>query len=121
MKDIFALLIALIHVYIFVLESIVWGKPRTNKSFGVSAEEARINAVMAFNQGFYNLFLAVAIAIGLIFVYLGRHDYGRAMVDYAATSVFGAGAVLFFSARRLRRPAMVQLLPALLYWIFRLI
>lgn len=35
--DVVAGLIALIHVYVFVMESLLWGRERTNRVFGMSA------------------------------------------------------------------------------------
>ena len=56
---IFAALAALLHVVIFYMESINWEGPLARKTFGGTAEEARPHAFYAFNQGFYNLFLAL--------------------------------------------------------------
>ena len=73
---IFAGLAALLHVYIFVMESLTWTTPRTRAVFGTTAEEAQTTKMLAFNQGFYNLFLAVGVgtfAMRLSFVEL----YGR--------------------------------------------
>ena len=62
-----ALAAALIHVYIFVLESILWLRPRTRATFGVESEQvAATTRELAYNQGFYNLFLAAGTVIGLV-------------------------------------------------------
>ena len=50
---VFAALAALVHVYIFVLESVRWRHPATRKVFGTSEETAAITAPLAHNQGFY--------------------------------------------------------------------
>ena len=55
----FSLLAALLHVYIWVLESFRWTHPATRRTFGTSESEAEITRPMAYNQGFYNLFLAI--------------------------------------------------------------
>lgn len=115
----FAAIVALIHIYTFYLESLAWGKPRTNKLFGVTEAEARTSQLMAFNQGFYNLFLAIGILVGFAFRSLDREVYGFALMDFACMSVLGAGLVLFFSRPKLIRPAMIQALPALGYLGFR--
>ena len=57
-----AVLAAALHVLIFYMESIAWEGPLARKTFGGSPEEARPHAFYAFNQGFYNLFLALASA-----------------------------------------------------------
>lgn len=60
---------ALVHVYIFVLESLRWTEPGTRRVFGIRTdEEARITRPLAFNQGFYNLFLALIAAAGVVLV-----------------------------------------------------
>ena len=63
---IFAAVAALIHIYIFYLESIAWESERARAAFGTgSVEEARTTKFMAFNQGFYNLFLALLAIVGI--------------------------------------------------------
>jgi putative membrane protein len=56
---IFAGLAAVLHVYIFVLESLQWTEPRTRATFGTTLESAEATKELAFNQGFYNLFLGI--------------------------------------------------------------
>ena len=58
-------LVGLIHVYIFVLESLLWTKPQGRKVFRNSEEKAEMTKVLALNQGAYNLLLAAGIAWGL--------------------------------------------------------
>ncbi|MGZ3649711.1 MAG: DUF1304 domain-containing protein [Bdellovibrionota bacterium] len=117
----FAALIALVHVYIFFLEAIAWGRPRTNKLFRVSEADAGTMRKFAFNQGFYNLFLALAVVAGLA-LRVWQHDVqGNTLLDYAALSVFAAGFVLFASDTSLKRPALIQALPALGYLGFRIL
>jgi len=112
--DATAALVALLHVYVFALESLLWSRPRTAKVFRVSEDEARASRLFAFNQGFYNLFLSIAAILGLLLPM-------RTLVDYAMVSVLGAGTVLFFSAPHLRRLATVQALPPALYLALRLL
>ena len=69
---IFAGLAALLHVYIFVMESLTWTSPRTRATFGTTPEEAETTKLLAFNQGFYNLFLAIVTAIGMVAVFIGH-------------------------------------------------
>ena len=60
-----ATLVALIHVYIFTLESILWTQPRGMKVFGNDKAKAETTKVLALNQGVYNLFLTAGIFWGL--------------------------------------------------------
>lgn len=56
------LLVALLHVGFFVLETLLWTTPRGRKIFGNSPEDAERTKVLAANQGVYNLALGVSIA-----------------------------------------------------------
>ena len=47
------------------MESLTWTSPRTRATFGTTAEEAETTKLLAFNQGFYNLFLAIVAGIGI--------------------------------------------------------
>ena len=77
--SIFVALAALLHGYIFVLESVRWTNPRTWKTFNVpSQEQAEVLKPMAYNQGFYNLFLGVGAAFGLILYWSGSEVAGAA-------------------------------------------
>ena len=67
-----AALAAALHVYIFVLESVLWTAPRTRATFGITSDaQAEHTRPLAFNQGFYNLFLAVVTAVGVVLVASG--------------------------------------------------
>ncbi|EXJ52055.1 MAG: hypothetical protein BGN98_06495 [Microbacterium sp. 69-7] len=89
---------ALIHVFIFWLESIAWTTPRARATFGTSAEEAQATREMAFNQGFYNLFLAVLVAIGVVLFATGATAAGAALVFAGAGSMTAASLVLLVSS-----------------------
>jgi putative membrane protein len=104
----FASLAALLHVYIFVLESLLWTAPRTRATFGTSAEEAAATKELAFNQGFYNLFLAIVTAAGVIAVEVGSAAVGSALVFAGAGSMVLAALVLLLSSPDKARAAIVQ-------------
>ncbi len=110
-----ALLAAAIHVLFFILESVTFSQPSVAARFGLTTPE-QIAAVrpMAFNQGFYNLFLAVGIAGGLALVASGSTEAGRAVVLFASASMVGAGLVLLSTNRRFVRSAAIQAVPPLI-------
>lgn len=108
---IFTAIAALIHVYIFVLESLRWTAPATRKTFGTTAEEAEATREMAFNQGFYNLFLAIVTAVGIVLTLLDHTDAGAALVFAGAGSMVAAGLVLLISSPEKGRSALIQLTP----------
>lgn len=103
---------AAIHVYIFALESL-WWRTRARAVFGTSPEQAEQTAELAFNQGFYNLFLAVLVALGTVLVALDERTVGATLVLAGAGSMVAAGLVLVLSSPAKARPALVQLVPPL--------
>ncbi|MCV7135909.1 DUF1304 domain-containing protein [Mycobacterium hodleri] len=105
---IFAALAAVLHVYIWILESFRWTAPRTRATFGTSAEEAETTKLMAFNQGFYNLFLAVVTVVGVAFTISGGTRVGAALLFAGVGSMLAAAAVLLASAPDKARSAVVQ-------------
>ena len=58
--------IALLHVYILVLEMFLWTTPRGHKAFGLTPEFAQQTKALAANQGLYNGFLAAGLVFGLL-------------------------------------------------------
>ena len=59
-------LVCLIHIYIFLLET-VWFKKRGAKVFGIPRAEVEMRAVAMSNQGCYIGFLAAACLLGLMY------------------------------------------------------
>ena len=105
-------LAAAIHVYVFVLESLTWTAPRTRAAFGIrSLAEAETTQLLAFNQGFYNLFLAIIATVGIVLAVVGAASAGYALVLAGAGSMAAAGVVLAVSRPALLRAALVQFLP----------
>ena len=113
LAGVFAVAAALLHVYIWVLEAFRWTEPSTRKTFGVSEADAPVLAPMAYNQGFYNLFLAVITIVGVAL--LGeQEDVGRALALAGTGSMLGAALVLVTHDRSMARAAITQgTLPAL--------
>lgn len=107
-------LAALVHYFIFYMESVAWTGERTRKTFGMSQEEAEQTKAMAFNQGFYNLFLAVEVTVGIILFSAGLIGAGAALIFAGAGSMALAAAVLVLSDRSKASAAAKQgLLPLL--------
>lgn len=107
-------LAALLHVYIFWLESFAWTTPRGRATFGTTAEQAEQTRELAYNQGFYNLFLAVAAGLGVVLVATGSTAVGATLAFTGAGSMVAAGLVLVTSSPEKARAALVQLVPPLL-------
>jgi putative membrane protein len=113
-----ALLAALIHILIFCMESLWWSNARVQARFGLSSEQAASNRLFAFNQGFYNLFLALGVCGGLWLVLTGSAPFGLLLVAWNCLSMLGAAIVLLASARQLWRGAVVQGTAPLLFLLF---
>ena len=99
--------VALIHVYIVLLEMVWWDTPRGRKAFGTTAELSAATKVLAANQGLYNGFLVAGLAGGLWLVGAGF-----------ASKVFFLGCVLvaglYGAATASTKILYVQALPAAL-------
>jgi putative membrane protein len=103
--DIVVGLVALIHVYILVLEMFLWDKPAGLRAFGQTKEAAAASRVLAANQGLYNGFLAAGLLWGLA---LGANG--------TAVKVFFLGCVLiagiYGALTASRKILFVQAVPA---------
>ena len=101
-------LAALLHVYIFTMEAITWTSPRTRATFGISAQQALDTKELAFNQGFYNLFLAIVAAVGIGAIKLGYNGIGLALIFAGVGSMAAAALVLLLSSPDKARAAITQ-------------
>lgn len=99
---------ALLHVYIFYMESFAWTKESTRATFGLTAQEAEATRPLALNQGFYNLFLAIVTAVGIVFAATGSTAVGAALVLAGAGSMVAAAVVLVVSDPSKRGAALKQ-------------
>ncbi len=110
--EIFAVVAALLHVFFFYLESLTFTRPATWRRFLVRSQaDAELLRPMAFNQGFYNLFLAAGAVGGVIAANIGYVEAGRALVLLACGSMMLAGVVLIASDRRFIRSGLIQAVP----------
>ncbi|WP_062465736.1 DUF1304 domain-containing protein [Demequina maris] len=102
-------LAALVHAYIFWLESVAWMRPSTRRVFGIASEDdARVTRALAYNQGFYNLFLAVVAAVGIVLLATGATAAGAALVYAGCGSMVAAALVLISGSRAYARAAAIQ-------------
>ncbi|MCW2973200.1 MAG: hypothetical protein JWN72_1473 [Thermoleophilia bacterium] len=104
-----------VHVLAFVLESVLWMRPRVFRRFGVSTEaEAACMRLLAFNQGFYNLALALLVTIGLVLMPSSGDTelVGKALICAGTGCMAIAGIVLAASGWRFWRAALLQFTPA---------
>ena len=103
------------------METLWFMRPGIHRRFGAATTaDAEARRLFAFNQGFYNLFLAVGVFIGLGLLHAGGNPVvGQTLVLFSCASMLGAGVVLFFSAGRpMLRAAIMQGVFPLLAWVF---
>ena len=98
-------LVALIHVYILILEMFLWDTPRGRKAFGTTEEFSNASKVLAANQGLYNGFLAAGLFWG---IWLGEAGDPIKMFFLLCVAVAGIYGALTVSPRIL----LVQTVPA---------
>lgn len=112
---IFAGLAALLHTLFFCVESVWFISKKLYRRFGVeTAEDAEKMRVMAFNQGFYNLFLAIGAVLGIVLFLNGDLVVGSTLILFTCGSMIAAAIVLIISKPELLRAAAIQGLPPLL-------
>ncbi|MFS1553025.1 DUF1304 domain-containing protein [Acinetobacter radioresistens] len=105
--QILIVLIALLHLYILVLEIFLWDKPSGLKAFGNTLEKARLTKVMAQNQGLYNGFLAA----GLLWSLYAPESYALVLANFFLGCVLVAG--IYGGLTASKKIIYIQALPAL--------
>jgi len=104
-----AIAAALLHVFIFYMESIAWEGARARATFGAAdAEELRLTRDLAYNQGFYNLFLALMALIGAILAFAGIGVVGATLALAGTGAMLAAALVLLVSSPTHRGAAVKQ-------------
>ena len=100
-------LVALIHLYILVLEMFLWKKPFGRKVFGLTSEFAEKSAALAANQGLYNGFLVAGLVWGLS---LGEAGFSIKVFFLGCVVVAG----IFGALTANRRILWVQAVPGII-------
>ena len=94
------------------MESVAWEGPLARRTFGGTPEEARPHAFYAYNQGFYNLFLALEALLGVFLRVAGGSGpapwAGAALVLFGAGSMLAAALLLFVTSPNKRSAAIKQ-------------
>ena len=107
--SVFVGLAALLHFFIFWMESVGWTRPEVWKRFGVADQAAAdVTRPMAYNQGFYNLFLGIGAALGLVLWWTDHDTAGRTLALFCTGSMVAAAAVLVTTGRSYLRAALTQ-------------
>ncbi len=103
----FAGVAALIHIYIFILETFLWITERAQKVFGLSKDEAKQTRTLAANQGVYNGALAGLVIAGMVTLLAGSRQVGMTLI-LAGTSVMLIAALYLFATSRDKRSTAIK-------------
>ena len=106
-SKILILLIALLHVYILILEMFLWQTPKGLKAFGNTPEKAQITKPLAQNMGLYNGFLAA----GLLWTLFATAELYQSLAYFFLGCVLVAG--VYGSITASRKILFIQAIPAL--------
>lgn len=112
-----AILSGLVHVLIFCMESLWWTTPQIRARFRQAPQQADATRLFAFNQGFYNLFLALGTFAGLALALTGHPRVGWTLVYWNCLFMLGAAVVLAASAPQMLRGALIQGTAPLLFFL----
>ena len=102
-----AFLAAALHVFIFYIESFAW-ITRALSVFGMDRESAEATKEMAFNQGFYNFFLAIEAFVGIAVYFLASPTVGLTLALFGVGSMLAAALLLFVTSPDKRSAAIKQ-------------
>lgn len=107
-------LAAIVHLGFFAMESVLWSSPGVWRRFGLANQrDADVVRPMAYNQGFYNLFLAGGAAVGLVLFWTTLHHVGFGLIFFTGACMVLAAIVLVTTGRGYWRAALIQGLPPL--------
>ncbi|TFC42504.1 DUF1304 domain-containing protein [Cryobacterium sp. TMT2-10] len=122
LAGVFVALAAILHGYIFLMESVWWTRPATWKRFNLTSQaDADTTRSLAYNQGFYNLFLGVGAAIGLVLYFSGETAAGAALILFTTGAMVLAATVLTTTGPGYLRAALIQgTLPLIGFVLFAL-
>ena len=115
---VFFVISAILHIGFFIAESFIMQRPEYQKKLKLTDQEFKKIKPWIFNQGFYNLFLALGVFMGLALIFKKQVVAAGALTGFCGLSMMFAGVVLFINQPHLRKWALLQFLPPLIGFIF---
>ncbi len=100
------LVIAVLHLYFFYLETFLWTTPKGLKIFNRTLAEAQSSKTLAANQGVYNGLLG----IGLLGALVLDDPAKKAILVYTLSFIIVAG--IYGGMTASKKIALIQALPA---------
>ncbi len=108
----------LVHIGFFFFEAVLIRRTETARRLGLTDDAHAQVKIWAINQGFYNLMLALGTFLGLWLVRQKQVMLAGLLTSFCGITMIVAGVVLFVTAPRLRKWALLQALPPLLGFLF---
>lgn len=104
---------AVVHLAFFAMESVLWSTPGVWRRFRIATQrDAEIVRPMAYNQGFYNLYLAGGASVGLVLYWTTLREVGFGLIFFTGVCMVLAALVLLTTSGAFWRAALLQgLLP----------
>ncbi len=113
--DILVAVVAVLHLGFAYLEMVLWKTPRGQTAFGTTPQQAEDTAVLAANQGLYNVFVAFGLLWGLVASGSAGFQFRCVFLGFVVVAgVFGALTVS-------RRILVVQAVPGAAALVFVLL
>lgn len=120
-SQVFALIAAAVHLFVWPLESFLYGRPWVRVFLTGSTADAPEVRLWRFNVGFYNLFLALGMIAGFVSLHLDHETVGRTLILYLAAFMTAGGLTLLVSAPKLWRGALGQAVPGVVILLTELL
>ncbi|WP_033376800.1 DUF1304 domain-containing protein [Alloscardovia criceti] len=105
---IFAGISAAIHILIAYMEMYAWKGSLARKIFGGTPEEAEPFTFYAYNQGLYNLFLAIEVIAGIIVTLFAQYTIGGTLMIAGVASMTAAAIGLVLKDNSYQAAAFKQ-------------
>jgi putative membrane protein len=102
--NLFVVIVALVHIIIFVVEMFFWKQPVIHERLGFTLEEAIKVAPIVANAGLYNGFLAAGLIWGLVSGKTGDAIKVFFLVCVIIAGIFGAATLTW-------TPLLIQTAP----------
>ena len=115
-SNIIIAILALLHVYILILEMFFWESRVSLRAFGLTPELAKATVAMGANQGLYNGFLAAGLIWGLALGSASHPVKYFFLLCVLIAGIFGAATV---APKILFIQAVPAALGILLLWLKR--
>lgn len=103
---------SVIHLLFFKLESIDFMKPEVLLKFDLDSTSGAFVETWAFNQGFYNLFLAIGLILATICIFKFKNKSHVVLANFILVTMIFAGLVLYISVPAKLAAALIQAVPA---------